>query len=97
MMKLTLWDWLLLFMIVIITHLLSNYVGILKHRSEQQSDSLIQAYKEIDTLKRFNIEFAKFVHIEKERYLEQCRVDSVQDNYMQLLNIRTAPLLSGEK
>jgi hypothetical protein len=64
--------------------------------NQQKSDSLVAAYKEIDTLKLFTVEFAKFVHIEKEQYLEQCRVDSIQDNYLQTLNIRTAPLLGAQ-
>ena len=87
----------LLFIVLICVILRAHigYINDIEKSNQQKSDSLVQAYHDIDTLKLFVVEFSKFVHIDKERYFEQCRVDSIQDSYLQTLNIRTAPLLGA--
>jgi hypothetical protein len=64
----------------------------LQEDNQRKSDSLSYMSKTIDTLKQ---EIKKADLFKSEKYSEQCRVDSIQDAYVQVLNIRTAPLLDG--
>jgi hypothetical protein len=82
--------------LLVVINLHTDRIKDLQKSNQQKSDSLVRAYQQIDTLKLLNVEFVKFVHIEKEHYFEQCRVDSIQDSYLQTLNIRTAPLLGAQ-
>ncbi len=59
--------------------------------NQEKSDSLVIMCQVSDSLKK-RIEILE--HTQKENYSEQCRVDSIQDAYLQRLNIRTAPLLN---
>jgi hypothetical protein len=60
--------------------------------NQEKSDSLVYIYQVVDSLKN---QIKALKHFQEEKYPEQCRVDSIQDSYLQRLNVRTAPLLSG--
>ena len=90
------WAFILIMLIYIIFAIdgvtTDKHIHALEKDNHQKADSLMYMSKQIDSLR---IHMAKLEHVTNERYLEQVRVDSIQDSYSQMLNIRTAPLLGG--
>jgi hypothetical protein len=78
---------------VCVGYYISTDVRKLKVDNQLKADSLVSMSHEIATLR---VKILNMEVVQDTRYAEQCRVDSIQDWYSQLLNIRTAPLLSEQ-
>jgi hypothetical protein len=71
-----------------------------KERFETSQKSIQILIAKIDTLrneiKDYHLAIQKADTIKNNRYAEQCRVDSIQDAFLDKVNVRTIPLLMNQ-